>query len=721
MSTSRRKVLQHILLAAIGLGLPPDRLWNWVQGHGDRYRQALAASAAKRAILIGVNHYPSRPELGLRGCQMDVELQRELLLSRFGFKDSDIVVLCDSAATPTQIQDSLLQPFKADTESATTLVHFSGYGRIVQITLDKTDPRFQAYVTETDLSGSESINVLMPTILLTSPDHQSLIDWPVIDLCQYLNQLAPAATTLILDCGFTYSDPLIRGAIQLRAQPSTQPITDPSRPPELAWPTLSSGVLIAATGTYDLAAEVLWSGFSAGILSYLLTQYLWEMTPATTLYSTFHQITTRRELGVLPCQQPTVQTELDSCFLNQSPYLLPITQQAATGVVQEVLGNHSQVWLGGLPPAVLLGWQNGAVLSDLSHQTRLVIRSREGLLAQAYPLNPDESVLPVGTLLKEYSRVLSSNLRLAVGLDNDLGRIEKVDLTSALSRLGWADALNPRDQPVDCLICRITPALAQTLSNQGITATIDTYGLFWLGRELIQDSLGYSFEAATAAVYRLQPQLEHLLAVKRLRVLRNEGVSSLGVRFKIVIQRDNVETWTLQHQTVAAHSDLSAPALSDGLARLQEGDRLHFQITNDTEHDLFAFLLLVDGGGRLNSLWPYGTIASPLVLPKWDTTTIPPVDSLAEGWPGSDTFLCHPKGLTDMLLVVGINSMMTSFESLKSMMGDLSMQYPSPIPLVRPLDWVQTLIQELTQPGESDTRLLTHTEMACLSMSYFVI
>ncbi len=70
---------------------------------GSRYYSALAQpSLRKLALLIGINQYSKHP--ALNGCLTDVELQRELLVHRFGFLPSDILSLTDAQATRDVIE-----------------------------------------------------------------------------------------------------------------------------------------------------------------------------------------------------------------------------------------------------------------------------------------------------------------------------------------------------------------------------------------------------------------------------------------------------------------------------------------------------------------------------------------------------------------------------------------------------------------------------------------
>lgn len=102
-------------------------------GLGGRYYQALATpSSHKLALLIGINKYPESPPLS--GCLTDVELQKELLIHRFGFLSSDILTLTEEQASreviEAAISEHLIKQVKTDD---VVVFHFSGYGTRVQL------------------------------------------------------------------------------------------------------------------------------------------------------------------------------------------------------------------------------------------------------------------------------------------------------------------------------------------------------------------------------------------------------------------------------------------------------------------------------------------------------------------------------------------------------------------------------------------------------------
>ncbi|MFS8923276.1 caspase family protein, partial [Synechococcus sp. B60.1] len=667
----RRSFLQKLLLVAAGLGLSPG----WLVGQAERYGQALAASSRKLALLIGINRYPGEGS-PLQGCVTDVELQRELLLYRFGFEPAEILTLTDGAATPSGIQAAFAEHLGGSSQAAeTVVVQFSGYG---QWRAGSTPGQWQPVLL---LSGSEGMAVM-----------------ELDSFFRLVEDLGTAQITTLLDCGFTHVLPSVRGNLQLRSRPpagkGAGSAASDSSEPQRVWPSPPKGLLIAATTPQDLAAEAAWPGFYAGVLTYLLTQYLWESTPATRLLVAFNQVASRRELGLFACQRPILEGKETARRI--PPYFLTPPQVAVSGVIQEVKGNRAQVWLGGIPPAALGGLQPGTLLAPLSTASSvpLLIRSRSGLLAQVQPANGEGQFPPVGTLVREQLRSLSSSLKLLVGLEDNLGRVEKVDLTNAIAGHSWMETANPRERQVDCLLGRITPEMAAAFQADALPKPLEVngYSLFWPGRELLLNSCGPAGEAAAMAVQRLVPRLAHLLAAKRLRATLNAATSPLAV----------VGELSTRSKAPLRGSRLAQGAAAEpGILRFMRGDPLHLTLRNEGEQDLFGYLLMVDSSGQLHLLAPVPQedFALPLRLEAKGSLTLPPLPEVAgesRSAVNPDLLTCHAQGLTELLFVASTRPLSASLEALKAMVRQQGITR-SPMLLSKPLEWTQMLLEELTR------------------------
>jgi hypothetical protein len=100
----RRTFLKQIGSILAVLGITETELLTW----GNRYYQALAQpSLRKLALLVGINQYSQNPSLN--GCLTDVELQKELLMYRFGFPAANILTLTEEQASREFIEAAFVE------------------------------------------------------------------------------------------------------------------------------------------------------------------------------------------------------------------------------------------------------------------------------------------------------------------------------------------------------------------------------------------------------------------------------------------------------------------------------------------------------------------------------------------------------------------------------------------------------------------------------------
>jgi hypothetical protein len=603
MGLKRRTFLQQAGLALAALGISETVLSllgdkSLAVPLLDRYFQALAQSGGRKlALLVGINQYPRSAALG--GCITDVELQRELLIHRFGFNPSDILTLTDSQATRETIETAFINHLTEQAKAGDVVVfHFSGYGSRVKMS------------QESQIDNPVLIqNSLVPVdgILPTkgAPVANDLLEETLILL---LRSLPTDHVTTILDTSHTDVGEILQGNLRVRSCPNP-PAESPS-PEELAFQeqillrlnfsreqlknskslNQTPGVILTAAGPSQTATEAQWNGFSAGLFTYALTQHLWQAAPATTVQISLSHAAGMVNQLVGKEQQPRLmgQKSLNQPLL--AYYLPPDPSIGADGVVTAVEenGKAAQLWLAGLPATVLeyyginslfkvvsgkqeLKVENSTVqeqvTTDISVQ--LQMRSKEGLTAKArvVGLNVAENYqLQVGQLLREAVRVLPRNLGLTVALDTTLERIERVDATSAFANISpVSSVVVAGEQPADYLFGKVlspqpaTPAPADAVldsaspSKLGSEALVETggYRLFYLARDPIRNTAGEAGEAVKSAINRLTPKLKMLLAAKLLRLTANEGSSRLGIRAslemvapqpRVVMQRETLRS-----------------------------------------------------------------------------------------------------------------------------------------------------------------------------------
>lgn len=88
-------------------------------------------SAKQKALLVGINNYKN-PKNNLYGCHNDIHMIKKLLVSQFGFKEQDIIMLKDSAATTSNIKQKFKDHLiKGTSKNDSVVFYFSGHGTLV--------------------------------------------------------------------------------------------------------------------------------------------------------------------------------------------------------------------------------------------------------------------------------------------------------------------------------------------------------------------------------------------------------------------------------------------------------------------------------------------------------------------------------------------------------------------------------------------------------------
>ena len=590
------------VLAAIGIG---EALWLPL---GDRYLQALAQPTARKlALLVGIDKYPNSP---LRGCVTDVELQRELLIYRFGFAPSDILTLTDSQATRENIETAFVTHLSEQAKPGDVVVfHFSGCGSRVS-SIDSPDKMQNSLVPVDDvlpLLGNRTVNdILEETLLLL------------------VRSLPTENAIAILDTGYNYPGFSQNGNFRIRSRP--RPTVGQLSTAELTFaqglrlrPNLRSApAILAAAANSQIAAEQEWNGFSAGLFTYTLTQTLWWATPASSLQVSFSRAAgTVERLGL--SQQPQIRHEVLTVPPAVDWESLMLNSAAADGAVTAVEDGDKtvQLWLGGLSPSVLESAAGSVfVVDSASGGERLLLRGRTGLSAKAQILDkPDRTFdqLTAGLLVREEIRVLPRNIGLTVALDSGLERIERVDATSAFATVPQVSPVGS-EQPADCRFGRVPETtLAESVSAAPVLSQT-RYGLFSLGQIPIPDTEGDGGEAVKVAVQRLTPQLKALLALKLLRLTANEGASRLKVRAtlatlapqaRVVAQKEPVRavkrsypvgnrTYRLEPLTTETEKSGNIDLLN-----VKIGSRIQYRLYNESDRPVYAAVFASDTTGRL--------------------------------------------------------------------------------------------------------------------------
>jgi hypothetical protein len=636
MGLKRRDFLQRTGLALAALSAGELGLFPLVR----RYQQALAEPTSRKlALLIGINQYRTG---ALNGCVTDVELQRELLIYRFGFQPQDILTLTDQQATREAIETAFITHLIEQAKSGDVVVfHFSGYGG--SVTLDAASPIVQNSLVPIDDWAADGEVPIVNDLL---EDTLGLL----------LRSLRTEKITTVLDTSYTYSGKPLRGNLRVRARPisaavqpskaalalQTQLDRDPatSLRPRTSSPRPFPGILLTAAGPTQLATEARWDRLTAGLFTYALTQQIWQATPTTALRIVLSRAKEQVEQLASQEQQPQLGGQNSKNAPLAPYYLPPVPDLGADGVLVgiEENGKTAQIWLGGLPANLLeqIGATSLLMLVDEPSADKsasdhyLQLLARDGLTAKAKlyrstPEAPDRiPALQVGQFVRERVRVLPRNIDLTVALDSNLERIERVDAVSAFTAIPRVSSAIAGEQSADYLFSKIqAPSSTQIASAANLSGIVaappapqSSYGLFSLGQDAIPNTAGEGGEAVKVAVRRLVPKLQTLLAAKLLNLTVNEKSSLLAVQ--ATLERLDPKAQPLQQRKTSPATfgkrifASSGAPISDGtgLLNLPVGSQIQYRLENQSPHLLYFILLGLDSGGNLISLY------TPLPEPK---------------------------------------------------------------------------------------------------------
>ncbi|MGH8002549.1 MAG: caspase family protein, partial [Brasilonema sp.] len=573
---------------------------------GSRYYQALAQSVPRKlALLVGINQYPQSP--ALIGCLTDVELQRELLIHRFGFRPSDIISLTDAEATRESIETAFFEHLvKQAGPDDVVVFHYSGYGSRVKLEMQETEQNALVTVDEINSQENKIVNyILEETLLLMLRSLATNHVAAVLDTSYYTPSSSLPTNLGIRTCPGPEQAILLAEELELQKQLQEKVSSEQS-----------VVVLYATSAPEQLAREQQLSGFSAGLFTYALTQYLWEATPATTIQVCLSRMAgSIQQLGSTK-QQPALlldqKNQLSRTLITD--ILLP-NSTCAEGVVigTEDDGKTVLVWLGGLPAQVLEYYGVNSRLTLVTKEEskiELVLKSRAGLSAKAQISSPESITFPqVGQLVQEVVRVIPRKIGLTIAL-NGLERIERVDATSAFAT-AYVSSVVAGEQPADYLFGKLAEAKSKDLAATNSTVVSPTpYGLFSLGGELIPNTAGEAGDAVKVAVQRLAPKLQTLLAAKLWRLTENAGSSRLGIKvtlelINILTPRALMQRETLRIQSIETSNKKALEPELGSLATVSVGSRIQYRVENISDRPVYLMLLALNSSRTAIALFPW--------------------------------------------------------------------------------------------------------------------
>ncbi|MDB9313225.1 caspase family protein [Spirulina sp. CS-785/01] len=738
MGLDRRTFLQQMALALLSGGagnfLAGARGNSLLGRQATRYGTALAAPAPRKlALLVGINQYSSGSRL--KGCVTDVELQRELLLHRFQFREEDIVTLTNQQATREAIETTFVEHLLQQSEAGDVVVfHFSGFGSQVQGT-EQTAAQRQA-TSEQEEALSSSKGSLMASLvpydgMIPTKREPVANDLLAETLILLARSLPTRNCTFILDTSFAPIEDPLQGNLRSRSCPETarkKPSPEelafqeqlpvryklnlPTPPPQ--WSQVP-GLVLGAAQENGVALEQQWRGFSAGMFTYALTQYLWQAMPSNTVYLSLTRAS--EQMRPMSKQQPCLISSLTSQQSSAQMYFTtPITTTGAEGVITALDEKNGTVTLhlGGIPAKVWRAYKANSRFMVLTGEERLTLRLRslDQLSGKAQWVESDPTILPeVGQRVQETVRILPRNLGLVVALDEKLQRIERVDATSALSNISAVSSIiSAGEQQADYLFTKGPGKKAKSSGHSGGSH----YSLSSVGGMLLPHTRGAVDEAVKSAVNRLIPTLKTRLAAKMWELTENEGSSRLPVRITLGIRQPKpytlMERWTrgFEQQNRPNKQSLERSTSPD-LVKIPVGSQLQYEIENQSDETLYVLLVGLDPVGNAIALYntpvtreteegEEKTLQNTQLAPQ-TTLTLPQSTSSLNG------FIAGSIGICTMQVICSQAPFKETLQQLAQLSSPKG-EGDRLVELTQPLNIAKSLLQDLHQGSGLDAETI---------------
>ncbi len=732
-SFHRRHFLQFAgsMLATLGLSQ-----WDVYQ-QSLRYAKVLAQGTPRKlALLAGINAYPEGSQFTpLQGCITDVDLQRQLLIHRFGFNARDILTLTDTQATRQGILMAFEEHLIKQAKPGDVVVfHYSGHGSQV-MDPDRDEP-----------DGLNSTFVPVDGVLPPGFPEQggTVKDIMGHTLFLLMSALPTESVTVVLDS--CHSGGGMRGNLRVRSRTGGAILqADPAEfeyqkqwlsrlnlsPAEFIQQRRSGvakGVVIASAKRDQLAADAPFSDFYAGAFTYLMTQYLWQEPGTSVVSSAIPRVARSTNKVSFSNQEPVFEVKPGSGYEKQLIYFTTKQTAPAEAVIMKVEGDQAELWLGGLDPQSLAAFDQNAILTAIDskggEQGQVKLESRSGLVGWGKLLKAAKP----GVLLQEKVRGIPTDLPLKIGLDPSLGTAA-VQAKQALEAMKRMKPLPLQEGEVDYILGRMGDRYQTLLQKAGIQnlPPVDSVGLFSPGLDIVPGSFGAAGESVTDAVIRLQAKLKSLLAARIVRLTLNTNSSRLNVAVSMTpAGRDTqliASTFAVRGrgQAIAAN-----PRPVSDPKRLPLETAIQFHITNNEPRDLYVSVLVIDSTGEMAVIFPNQWTATSEVMKVAAGQTL----RLPE--PEKDRFKLvtqEPRGTTEVLIIASSTPLGNALKALQGV-ASRSGQSRGPVALSDPTEVIGSMLDDLdagtrssgrnSSPGKG-VRSVDTTQLAALSITFEVV
>lgn len=619
------------------------------------YGKTLAESHSRKlALLVGINQYAYGDSL--YGCVTDVELQRELLIHRFGFFPQDIITLTDKQATRENILTAFEEHLSLQANPDDVVVfHFSGYGRQVKLfSSDDNSPLVNSLVVYDSVNNSSDFS------------HPFVDDILLDTLIKLAESLKTTKYTFILDTSFTPSPLAIRNKLSLRSFDSQSNLVISEKEQEYYQQIIKNNSknskenqsqslqgLILSLSQDSISLEINSLNFKSGLFTYNLTQSLWQEYPTTANLALMKNIASQMALYNGNREKIDFSTDNKNDVFS---YHLPLdSNYRGSAIVTKIIKpNLVELELLGLPLLVLSNYGLNSCFQFVEGDkfATVQINFLQGNKAKGVIIEGDNNLIKIDTILQEYIRVINRGIGLNIALNDTLEKIEKVDATSALSVIDNVVSFsNVGETFADCILDKLTPE----------DSSIDGYGLYSPTGVLYPNTIPQSpHEAVSTAIKRLTKPLKTTLASKLLNLTYNQYSSHLALNITLEINHDN---YISSHQQYTFNSKLNKIEKSlnnhpdNLLINIPLGSRFTIKINNENEDSLYYLLLGINSSREVLAFY-----SSEINLIESQQTIAIPENSSALKW-----ILNGGKGIGEIIIITAKYPFQNTREKLEKL------------------------------------------------------
>ena len=727
------------------------------------YGQVLAQDTRrKRALLVGINNYPGKNAQDLktqglwyqlRGAVNDVELQRELLIHRFGFNSDDILVLTDKEATRQNILEQFNKHLIKWVKSPDDVVvfHYSGHGsNVIDPYKIFPEDRLNGTIVPVDADlplgypnkGGEVNDITAGTIFL---------------LREALGRKTKNVTFILDSC---YSGAGVRGNLIIRSRPGyaellklrgdTPNIKLKSSEEELKYQQLwltdlklsepewiqlrkknnVNGAAIFAAGRNQQAADATFAkDVNAGVFTYSLTRQLWQQTSNQGMGKVVVAVAGKTEQFLKTMensrpQNPDLEVKTGSKDEQQPMYFSPMQKPAAEAVITEVKGNAVKLLLTGAETQVLEALGKGAIFNIVDNQGQrqgtVKIESRSSLNATGLLQTKSGVKIAPGAVLQEQIRAIPTDLKLRIGLDKS---VNTEAAKQALQSIPRVEVVTLLEQEVHYILARMLPSYFQDLETRKFAdlPDVNSVGLFSVGFELIPGSFGVKDETIEDAVNRLQTKFKLLLAARLMKMTLNTSSSRLNVAARLTVADNQAllaESFTVRGDKSSSTNNLQIISSENGsLAEIEINKSVQISVENQENRDLHIGVLIFSPDGDIDIMFPLSDGKNAALVLAGQTIQIPKEGRLSFG---------KPLGIVEVLIVASTAPIDKALKPLQTLVMEQRSEKRSGSQVAEKAEEaIASLLDDLAggKRGERKPgiRLFDTQQMAALSITFEIV